>query len=166
MSSTEFTNNAPQCPQMVDSQSLKLVFALSRARDALIEYVSLGLVERGHDAASPAVLGFLGELECGVNYSAEIARRLGVSRQMVGKTVRELCALGLLQIADDPQRRNRKVITFTAGGERLMADARLLLANLDGRFEDALDRGGTSTLIGQLDDIKTIVGAETGSGRP
>ena len=129
--STKLTNSSQTGPSMVDSHSLSLTFLLGEARDALLGRLSRELGARGHLRVTASALGFLGQLDCGINHAAAIAEKLGVSRQMVAKTVVEMEQAGWLVQGTDPQRRNRKVIRFTAEGERLMADAREVLAALD-----------------------------------
>jgi DNA-binding MarR family transcriptional regulator len=119
---------------MVESHSLSLAFLLGEVHDALVRHVAEGLAERGHARVTAPALGFLGQLDCGINYAAGIADRLGVSRQMVAKTVAEMERAGWLEQDTDPRRRNRKVIRFTPEGERLMADARQVLADLDAQL--------------------------------
>jgi len=119
---------------MVESHSLSMAFLLGEVHDALMGHVAERLSGRGHARVTPPALGFLGQLDCGLNHAAAIAGRLGVSRQMVAKTVAEMERAGWLEQATDPQRRNRKVIRFTPEGERLMADARQVLADLDAQL--------------------------------
>jgi DNA-binding MarR family transcriptional regulator len=127
---------------MLDSRSLRLVYATGHVHDALTRHVSRMLIERGWAFATPSRLRFLSELECGVNYASEIARRLDLSRQVVAKTVAEMSRLGVLQVEQDQQRGNQNLIRFTERGERLMADAREVLAALDATLgdEEGLDR--------------------------
>jgi len=168
MSSTELTNGgAESASAPVDapsSGSLRLALALSRVHGTLMGLLVEALVGRGHANASAATLGFLGQLDCGVNHAAEIARRLGVSRQMVSRTVRELERQGVLTLAPDPEKGNRKVILFTEEGRRLMDDARAVLAELDG----ALAREGSGArlpaLIGELEAFDRALGTVRDAG--
>jgi len=114
---------------MVDSQSLRLALATAAVRDRITEYVAMKLVEKGYEDVSPATLNFLSALDCGVNYGSEIARSLKVSRQMVAKTVRDLCEAGYLEQVEG--RGRQKQILFTKEGERLMSEVRKILAQLD-----------------------------------
>ena len=100
---------------------------------------------------TPSLLSFLSVLECGINYGSEIARTLGVSRQMVAKTVKELCQLGYLEQVDDIGK--QKKILFTQSGEQLIADARQLLADLDSLL---LQKLKTDTLLATSHNLKTI----------
>jgi len=129
--STKLTTTPQSDLPMVESQSLSLTFFLGEVQEALLAHVSRELTARGHHRVSASALGFLGQLDCGINYASGIAEKLNVSRQMVAKTVTEMEQAGWLVQGTDPQRRNRKVIRFTTEGERLMADARQVLAKLD-----------------------------------
>ena len=50
---------------------------------------------------------------------AELARRLGISRQAVHKTVVELQRRGILELQDDPERGNAKLVTYTVKGKQV-----------------------------------------------
>ena len=114
---------------MVESQSLQLVFSAAKMNEQIYQYLSNALAKKGYESATPSVLNFLSTLECGINYGSEIARNLGISRQMVAKTVKELCRVGYLEQIDGIGK--QKQILFTDLGERLMSDSRQLLAELD-----------------------------------
>ena len=55
--------------------------------------------------------------------SAELARRIGISRQAIHQTIRELEALGFVEFADDPDNRSAKLVTLTPKGQHIVADA-------------------------------------------
>jgi len=135
---------------MVESRTLQLVNACRGFQQRVAAALAAALARRGYEGIGPAQLGFLAELDCGPNHAAELARRTGVSRQAVHKTVRELEALGVLAIADDPGLRNQKVILFTPAGERLIADCRSILAEMDARLADTL--GAEADAVGAAID--------------
>lgn len=153
---------------MVESASLRIAFGLAEAHEALMHFLADRLARAGHDGVTASALGFLGQLDCGVNHAAEVARRLGVSRQMVAKTVAEMERAGWLQQATDPDHRNRKTIRFTAAGERLMADARQALATLDTELEQAGGTGFCGRLLADLEQLQdTLQSApKAGNERP
>lgn len=138
---------------MAESQSLRLVQAAGAVQDRITAHAARILADRGYDHVSASMLGFLGALDCGVNYGSEIARRLGVSRQMVAKTVHELCRVGYLEQAEGPGR--QKQILFTATGEQLMSDVRQLLAELDGFLAKRI---GWQALEGTATELERIQG--------
>ena len=136
---------------MVESRSLQLTQSASRLNDVVVKYLSQRLIEKGYISLTPSLLSFLSILECGINYGSEIARNLGVTRQMVAKTVKELCHSGYLEQVDGVGK--QKEIHFTESGERLMSDARLLLSEVD----DFLSKhSGVSELEKIISEINAI----------
>lgn len=146
---------------MVESHSLSLVFLLGEAQDALMAHVAGQLDARGHTGVTTSALGFLGQLDCGVNYASAIAEKLGVSRQMIAKTVAEMERKRWLEQGADPARRNRKVIRFTCEGERLMADARQVLAELDAQCERKCGPDFVADLADRLRRLRTSLSDTT-----
>jgi DNA-binding MarR family transcriptional regulator len=116
----------------------------------------LGLmVERGHDRLTAAHLMFLNNLDCGVTHASEVARRMGVSRQAVYRTTRELQGLGILELEVDPQRRTQKIIRMTPEGQRAVTDARQCLDEIEEVLRRRLgDR--------DLDRLAAILGRDWG----
>ncbi|MBE9075998.1 MarR family transcriptional regulator [Romeria aff. gracilis LEGE 07310] len=140
---------------MADSQSLRLVFASATLHSRFTEYVAECLHSRGFSAISPSTLDFLSALDCGINYGAEIARRLQVSRQMVSKTVKELCQVGYLEQREGVGK--QKQILFTEQGERLMSMARLVLADLDQVFIERFSEAQVGEIISQLEALTSLL---------
>ncbi len=140
---------------MVESQSLQLVQATAKVQENTSDFLSKSLKDKGYQSATPSVLGFLGALDCGVNYGSEIARSLGVSRQMVAKTVKELCKTGYLLQVDGVGK--QKQIVFTELGEHLMSDARQILADLDNIFKKEIGRDVFEQTLAGLEQIQALV---------
>lgn len=100
-------------------------------------------------------MNFLSTLECGVNYGSEIARTLGVSRQMVAKTVKELCEANYLEQREALGK--QKEIVFTKTGELLMSDARQLLADVDKILNKEIGQNKIESTVTHLQNIQKIV---------
>lgn len=150
-------------PELLESGSLRLLHACRAVNEAISNWLSARLADRGYIGVSGAQLSFLAELECGKNHAAEIARRMGVSRQAVHKNVKDLVGQGILVEGPDPERRNQRVITFTAAGTNLMSDCRVLLKGLDGIVDSGRNTNvGAAGLAAQLEDcvrrIETDIG--------
>ncbi len=158
--STELTKAPQPALPMVESQSLTLAFLLGEVHATLLARLAERLAVCGHARVTASALGFLGQLDCGINHAAGIAERLGVSRQMVGKTVAEMERAGWLVQDIDPHRRNRKAIRFTPEGERLMADARQVLAELDAHCASACGPEFLGALIDRLTALKHMLKAD------
>lgn len=150
--STRFTQRGVP---MVESRSLRLAFATAEVRDRITEYVATVLQGQGYKEVSPSMLNFLGALDCGVNFGSEIARRLKVSRQMVAKTVKGLCRVGYLEQIEGPGKQKR--ILFTASGEQLMSDVRMLLAQLDETLCEKIGEAALLETIFTLEAIRALV---------
>ncbi len=150
--STRFTQRGTP---LVESQSLQLIQSTSQVNNIITKYISKRLVEKGYTSLTPSLLSFLSILECGVNYGAEIARNLGVTRQMVAKTVKELCKLQYLEQRDGIGK--QKEIVFTETGEYLMADARLLLSDIDEVLNQHLGDEGAEKMIAKITAISDAI---------
>jgi len=140
---------------MVESQALKLVIGAAQVHDLTTRYLSKSLISRGYKTVTPSILNFLSTLECGVNYGSEIARNLGVSRQMVAKTVKALCRTGYLEQVDGVAK--QKEILFTETGELLMSDARQILADIDRVLIKQLGQNTITNTVANLAIIKDVL---------
>lgn len=145
---------------MVESRALQLVQRADAVMALITRHVSDELLARGYTGATPSILGFLSTLECGINHGSDIARNLGVSRQMVAKTVRELCRAGYLEQVSAGGR--QKQIRFTLAGEQLMADARQVLAGLDRQFAKQLDAETVADTVQNLIRIERVLHGDSG----
>lgn len=145
---------------MIESQSLKLVFMTAGIHDQITEHIASKLKQDGYSKASPSILNFLSALDCGINVGSDIARRLKVSRQMVAKTVKELCHAGYLEQVEGPGK--QKHILFTAEGEQLMSKARQLLAQLDEVLYQKLGKNSLDEALNTLEIIHGLISEEYG----
>lgn len=137
---------------MIESESLQLVLAAAQAHEKTSLYLSESLNAKGYKFVTPSTLVFLSTLECGVNYGSEIARSLDVSRQMVAKTVRELCKADYLEQREATGK--QKEIVFTKRGELLMSDARQLLADVDKILNEKIGKKELRTTVTHLESIR------------
>lgn len=134
MSTKMTTSTASPAYEMADSRSLKLVHLVSSFERRVQKWLVDLLHDRGFTGLTQSQLSFLGALDCGPNSASQIANDLGVTRQAVHKTVKELEVFGWLNSEADPIRRNQRIITFTDEGERMMSEARALFEQLDERL--------------------------------
>lgn len=98
------------------------------------------MATRGHAEFTVAHLMFLANLDCGVTHAASVARRLGVTRQAVYRTTRELQELDVLALESDPQRRNQKIIRMTPRGVEVVSVARDCLDAVEATIRDRIGR--------------------------
>lgn len=151
--STNLTSGGKTDLPMAESRSLKLALMLGRGQAALMAWLVDRLHARGHRGLTVSALDFMGQLECGINYASDVARALGVSRQMVAKSVMDLSCKGWLEQTQDPEKGNRKVIAFTKEGKRVISDARAILAELDNKLDTRLASGWAERLTTDLNDL-------------
>ena len=130
--STKLTRTSPTAGfDLVDSHVLELTQATASFRERMVLWLISNLRDDGFEGLKANQLSFLGSLDCGANYAAELARTLGISRQAVHKIVGELESIGWLATRPDPALGNQRVIVFTEEGERMMSHARAHFARLD-----------------------------------
>ncbi|MFZ4760424.1 MAG: MarR family winged helix-turn-helix transcriptional regulator [Burkholderiaceae bacterium] len=84
---------------------------------------------------------------------AELARRLAISRQAVHKTVAELARRGILEIRDDPERRNAKLIVYTERGRQVNRAGAQIIERIEDRIAARIGRA-------RLDDLKALLDAD------
>jgi DNA-binding MarR family transcriptional regulator len=91
---------------------------LERA-DWFAREIMKGVKRSEHAYITPAQSRLLAHMGGKPMNMAEIARRLAISRQAVHKTVGELARRGILEVTDDPQRGNSKLVRYTEKGRLL-----------------------------------------------
>ncbi len=105
------------------SDSISLFQLLERGHTWFQEGLLAACRARGQQSLGRADLRLLANLNCGTTYSSELARRLGVSRQAIGKLVKNLVEEGLVKLETDPEQRNLKRIVITPEGEKWINEA-------------------------------------------
>lgn len=86
---------------------------------------------------------------------AELARRLAISRQAVHKTVAELARRGILEIRDDPERRNAKLIVYTERGRQVNRAGASIIERVEDRIASRIGRE-------RLETLKTLLSEDWG----
>lgn len=94
----------------------------------------------GHDKLTAAHLQFMNYLDCGDTHPSAIARRIGVSRQAIYRSTRELQKLGVLEMLTDPQNGNQKIIHMTEYGNKVALDARQALNEIEVELSQRLGK--------------------------
>ncbi len=140
---------------MRDSMTLQLVMTAGALQESISGLLLQRLHQKGYSAITASRLSFLSTLECGVNYASDVARNLGVSRQMVAKTVRELSELGYLE--QKPANGKQKTIEFTQNGENLIAACREIMVDLDALLLTNQSKENIDTTAAHLQQIKNTI---------
>jgi DNA-binding MarR family transcriptional regulator len=115
-----------------------------------------GLQQRLHDRGWPDVsraqsLVMLNVI-AGITRPAEIARRVGVSRQAVHVTIAQMVELGILKLEADPDDARHKRVAITPFGETMRHAAQDSMGDLLGTLADRI---GQDRLEALLDALRT-----------
>lgn len=113
------------------------------------------MAKQGHGQITAAHLQFMNYLDCGDTHPAAIARRIGVSRQAIYRSTRELQNFGVLEMLPDPENGNQKIIHMTEYGNRVALDARQALDDIELELSQRLGAEDFAQL-------KTLLGANWG----
>ena len=142
------TSNEPE----TDGSPQPLPVLLEAASQSLLSDLTKRLHARGYDTITKSHLIIYGNLDCGATHAALIAQRMGVSRQAISKTLRELQDLGFLRLEDDPERRNQKRALMTHSGELLALAAREEIASIEAMIAERIGVHGLEALRRGLEE--------------
>jgi len=143
--STSFTKEGP-APPVTPQLGQLLMHGQQWVTSSLVNLMTA----RGHARLTSAHLMFLNNLDCGVTHASEVARRMGVSRQAVYRSTRELQKLGVLGLEVDPARKTQKIIRMTEYGQRVALDARACLDEIETALKKRLGKGDLEALASAL----------------
>jgi len=90
-----------------------------------------GLAEQGWPRLTPAQSLVFAHLDADGTAPAELARRLGTTRQATSDLVAGLARIDVLETVEDPLRRGGRRVRLTAMGRELASDARRVLDDLE-----------------------------------
>jgi DNA-binding MarR family transcriptional regulator len=126
----------PEPPGQDKTPNLKQLL-LARS-DWFAEEIMKGIRGSDYGFITPAqsrLLAHMGGKPCSM---AELARRLGVSRQAVHKTVIELVRRDILALHDDPERGNTKLVVYTDHGRRINRAGAAIIERIEQRLATQL----------------------------
>jgi DNA-binding MarR family transcriptional regulator len=84
---------------------------------------------------------------------AELSRKLGISRQAVHKTVVELSRRGILELQNDPERGNSKLVVYTAKGKQVNRFGAAIIDRIEAQISERIGRTALNQLKAQLEKI-------------
>jgi DNA-binding MarR family transcriptional regulator len=108
------------------------------------------LQRRGHAGVRTGHIPVFAGLDPTGTRITDLAERAGMTRQMMGRLVRELTDLGYLAATPDPTDQRAIIVTFTERGRAFGAEAGAVLAELEGEYAALLDDPGLANLKGGL----------------
>lgn len=104
------------------------------------------LEDSGETAVTPTEIRLFAVLDADGTTVAELARRMGVTRQTAHQAVRGLVAGGLLEPVPDPGSGRRRPVRRTAAGERVHARVRRALDQLEAELAARIGPGTVDAL--------------------
>ena len=118
----------------------------------ILESISLSAEYAFITPAQSRVLALMGGKPASM---AELARRLAISRQAVHKTVAELVRRGILEVRDDPDRGNSKLVLYTETGRELNRAGARMIERVEQRIAERIGPQG-------LAELKRLLGTDWG----
>ena len=86
--------------------------------------------------------------------SIDVARRVGISKQAVGKTVSSLAARGFISVGSSPQDGRAQRLALTKAGRDLIGRAAEVARDLDGLSESAIRPSSLAELRETLEKLE------------
>jgi DNA-binding MarR family transcriptional regulator len=117
----------------------------------------------GHDQVRRSHVEVLTTIgTCDVRVS-DIAREVGVTRQAVSSTARELERLGYVERRPDPNDRRAVLITPSIGGAKLLDDVTDAVREFEARCQGVLGESRWSRFVRDLSELSATVSGEAGT---
>ncbi|TDD43528.1 MarR family transcriptional regulator [Kribbella antibiotica] len=91
---------------------------------------------RGYPKVKQAHNAVFATLQEGGSRSADMAMRAGMTRQSMGELIREMVALGILEMRPDPEDGRAKLVTYTDQGLAVASDGYRRLLGLEEHFAE------------------------------
>lgn len=149
--------DSPDIPQAFHS---RLALLLVRLGDRVAVVGSTALEERlglsGRDYTALAVIS-----EDSPSSQQELARLMGKAPAMCVGMLDEMEAAGYVERVRDPKDRRRSVVTLTAKGTKILADADALAAEIEAKVIEGLSEGERDRLLALLLGAATRASAAT-----
>ncbi|MFJ8821155.1 MarR family winged helix-turn-helix transcriptional regulator [Streptomyces sp. NPDC102467] len=125
---------------------------LAEARRWFEEGMLAALESEGVPAVTPPQVQLFAALDEDGTTVAELARRMGVTRQTVHQAVHSLVADGLLEQVPDPSSARQRLIRRTAEGRHAHERARRALDRLEERLADRIGAAGVAAMRSALEE--------------
>ncbi|MFF5210468.1 MarR family winged helix-turn-helix transcriptional regulator [Streptosporangium sp. NPDC000396] len=125
----------------------------SRLLLAVQEEMFATLAEQGHPDLRPLHGAVLAYLDADGSRATDLARRSGQHKQVVGKVLDELEALGYIERHPDPADRRAKLVVPTPRGLDQMTRSDAIMAAIEGRHAEAVGEGAYTQFKEQLRQI-------------
>jgi len=89
--------------------------------------------------------------------ATDMADRAGITRQSMGEIIREMVALGILEMKADPQDRRAKLVTYTQHGLEHAREGYRHIIDLENAFAEEFGGEAYAQLLGMLERVIPII---------
>ncbi len=148
------TIEVPRAPISRSGPCEARLFEVNRALQA--DMVRTGH-RHGHPELKPAHNAVFGTLGPEGARAADMAARAGITRQSMGEVIRDMVALGILEMRPDPEDGRAKLVTYTDHGAWVAGDGYRHLRELETRFAEEFGEQDYETTRKVLDRIADLV---------
>jgi|SRR6266536_5093751 len=111
------------------------------------------LQERGHRELRTGHIPVFGNVATGGTRITELAASAGMTRQMMGRLVRELEDLGYARSRPDPADQRAVIVELTGRGWQFCDDAQEVMVELEREYDGLLGAGGLARLRSMLTQV-------------
>ena len=145
-------------PDPPDPPGFELPLLLLHGFRVLIDELHAELARQGHPDMRP-MHGFVFQaIGPGGTTAAQLARRLGVSKQAAGKTIDHLERLGYLERAPDPADARRKAVRLTGRAFDALDRSARLFDDLRARWAEVIGKDRLRALEADLREVTSSQG--------
>ena len=134
-----------------------LIRLVDRANRAMQANMVRQAHERGFSQVKQAHNAVFGNLGEGGARASDMAERAGMTRQSMGEIIRDMVALGILEMRPDPADRRAKLVTYTPAGLELVSGGYYYILDQEKRFVEEFGSELYEQLRAALDRITDLV---------
>jgi DNA-binding MarR family transcriptional regulator len=117
--------------------------------------------DRGHTQLRPAHDPVFATLYSAGARASDMAARAGITKQSMGEAIRDMVALGLLEMKEDPTDRRAKLVTFTEAGHEVAQGGKRYMHTLEQQWIEKFGEKEYETAREVLEGIVEMMSPET-----
>ena len=116
--------------------------------------------KRGHTQLRPAHDPVFATLPSEGARASDMAARAGITKQSMGEAIRDMVALGLVQMTEDPTDRRAKLVTFTEAGHEVAQGGKRYMHTLEQQWIEKFGEKEYETAREVLEGIVEMMSPE------
>ena len=115
---------------------------------------------RGHTQIRPAHDPVFATLPSEGARASDMANRAGITKQSMGEAIRDMVALGLVEMTEDPSDRRAKLVTFTEAGMEVAQGGKRYMYQLEQEWIEKFGEDNYETTREVLEGIIDMMTSE------